>query len=46
MLGFHRRLRLSNKSRALQQAALSVMRKPEFRHPFYWSGFVLLGEGF
>jgi CHAT domain-containing protein/Tfp pilus assembly protein PilF len=46
MLDFHRRLRLSNKSRALQQAALSVMRKPEFRHPFYWSGFVLLGEGF
>jgi CHAT domain-containing protein len=46
MLEFHRRLRGSTKAKALQGAALSVMQKPQFRHPFYWSGFVLLGEGF
>jgi CHAT domain-containing protein/Tfp pilus assembly protein PilF len=51
MLAFHRRLRDSSKARdnskakALQAAALSVMRNPQYRHPFYWSGFVLLGEG-
>jgi CHAT domain-containing protein/Tfp pilus assembly protein PilF len=46
MVDFHRRLRREPKAKALQQAALSVMQKPEFRHPFYWSGFVLMGEGF
>lgn len=46
MLEFHRRVRRSDKAKALQQAALSVMQKPQFRHPFYWSGFVLMGEGF
>jgi CHAT domain-containing protein len=45
MLEFHRRLRGNNKAKALQGAALSVMRNPAYRHPFYWSGFVLLGEG-
>jgi CHAT domain-containing protein len=45
MLAFHRRLRDSTKAKALQGAALSVMRNPQYRHPFYWSGFVLLGEG-
>jgi CHAT domain-containing protein/tetratricopeptide (TPR) repeat protein len=45
MLDFHRRLRHQPKAKALQQAALTVMQKPEFRHPFYWSGFVLMGEG-
>jgi CHAT domain-containing protein len=46
MLGFHRNLQRSTKARALQQAALEVMKRPEYRHPFYWSGFVLMGEGF
>ena len=45
MLEFHRRLRGNNKAKALQSAALAVMRNPQYRHPFYWSGFVLLGEG-
>ncbi len=46
MLGFHRNLQRSTKARALQQAALEVMKRPEYRHPFYWSGFVLMGEGY
>ncbi len=46
MAGFHRRLRQYSKAKALQQAELAVMKKPEYRHPFYWSGFVLVGQGF
>jgi CHAT domain-containing protein/tetratricopeptide (TPR) repeat protein len=46
MAEFHKRVRRSEKAKALQAAALSVMQKPQFRHPFYWSGFVLMGEGF
>jgi CHAT domain-containing protein len=46
MLDFHRNLRRTNKAKAIQQAALHVMQNPQFRHPFYWSGFTLMGEGF
>jgi CHAT domain-containing protein len=46
MLGFHRNLKRSTKAKALQLAALDVMKNPGYRHPFYWSGFVLMGEGF
>jgi CHAT domain-containing protein len=30
-------------AQALQQAQQSMIRNPKFRHPFYWSGFVLTG---
>jgi CHAT domain-containing protein/tetratricopeptide (TPR) repeat protein len=33
------------KGEALRQAALKVMKNPQTRHPFYWAGFVLVGEG-
>lgn len=33
------------KAEALQQAALKLMRNAETRHPFYWAGFVLVGDG-
>jgi CHAT domain-containing protein len=46
MLDFHRSLRHTSKAKAIQEAALHVMQNPQFRHPFYWSGFVLMGEGF
>ena len=46
MLGFHRNLKRSTKAKALQLAALDVMKNPGYRHPFYWSGFVLMGQGF
>jgi CHAT domain-containing protein len=31
---------------ALRQAMLTVMHKPEYRHPFYWAGFIIVGQGF
>ena len=46
MLEFHRNLKRSSKVKALQQAQMAVMKQPGYRHPFYWSGFVLMGEGF
>ena len=53
MLGFHRLLKpvLDGgapfaRARALQQAAVAVMRMPEYRHPFYWAAFVMVGDGY
>jgi CHAT domain-containing protein/tetratricopeptide (TPR) repeat protein len=51
MLGFHRQLRSPakasrpTKAEALRQAALKLLKRPETRHPFYWAGFVLVGDG-
>jgi CHAT domain-containing protein len=49
MVNFHRGLIGSPgskpaKSEALRQAALKLMRSPETSHPFYWAGFVLVGD--
>jgi CHAT domain-containing protein len=30
---------------AMRQAALKVMKDPEYVHPFYWGGFVVVGDG-
>jgi CHAT domain-containing protein/Tfp pilus assembly protein PilF len=49
MVRFHRLLKQSsftNKAKALQQAALAVMKDSQYRHPFYWAGFVMVGAGF
>ncbi len=54
MVEFHRQLKLqiSNPSgyfsaaRALREAALKLQRTSEYRHPFYWAGFVVAGKGF
>ena len=46
MLGFHRNVQHEGKAAALRQAELAVMKNPEYRHPFYWSSFVLVGQGF
>jgi CHAT domain-containing protein len=32
------------KADSLQEAALRVMKDGRYRHPFYWSGFVLVGS--
>lgn len=32
------------KTDALRQAALKLMRNPATSHPFYWAGFVLIGD--
>ena len=53
MVSFHRGLILQplagkpkpSKTEALRQAALRLMRNSETRHPFYWAGFVLVGQG-
>jgi CHAT domain-containing protein len=50
MINFHRALIASTKTKAgkteaLRQAALKLMRNPETSHPFYWAGFVLVGDG-
>jgi CHAT domain-containing protein len=53
MVNFHRAL-ISHpgtgkakltKSEALRQAALKLMKNAETSHPFYWAGFVLVGDG-
>ena len=35
----------TTKADALRQAALKLMKNAETSHPFYWAGFVLVGEG-
>ncbi|HKV34788.1 MAG TPA: CHAT domain-containing tetratricopeptide repeat protein [Pyrinomonadaceae bacterium] len=53
MVSFHRSLisprapqqSKPSKTDALRQAALKLMRNPETSHPFYWAGFVLVGDG-
>ena len=50
MLGFHQGLMASSKAKmtkaeALRQAALKLMKNPGASHPFYWAGFVLVGDG-
>lgn len=47
MLGFHRALLQPGRMRsaaAMRQAARALMATPRFRHPFYWAGFVVVGE--
>lgn len=53
MVNFHRAIipraevgkAKTTKTEALRQAALKLMKNPETRHPFYWAGFVLIGDG-
>jgi CHAT domain-containing protein len=50
MLGFHSQLQTprsagrQTKAECLRQAALKLMKNPETNHPFYWAGFVLVGD--
>jgi CHAT domain-containing protein len=48
MLAFHRELRsggVKSKAASLRNAALELMKRPDYRHPYYWAGFHLLGNG-
>lgn len=53
MLAFHEALKpgmLATNSepgtaKALRQAALKLIRQERYRHPFYWAGFVVVGDG-
>ena len=33
-----------SKAEALRQAQLSLLNSPQYKHPYYWSGFVLVGN--
>ena len=54
MVEFHKQLqaknakgeRLHTKAEALRQAALMMLKQPNYRHPFHWASFVLVGDGF
>lgn len=51
---FHRQLKTRMKSKparlgtaqALRAAALKMLRGGQYRHPFWWAGFVVIGDGF
>lgn len=51
MINFHGRLKDQTstdgftKANALRQAALELMKDQRFRHPFFWAGFVMIGNG-
>jgi CHAT domain-containing protein len=52
MVEFHRLLQTSKdgsasigKAEALRRAALQLMADPKYKHPFFWSGFVVVGDG-
>ncbi len=48
MLEFHRQLLTGkgiSKSEALRRASLKLMKMPQYKHPSYWAGFVMIGDG-
>lgn len=46
MQGFYRHYLAGDaKAEALRKAIIEVKSKPEYTHPRYWAGFVLIGEG-
>lgn len=45
MIAFHRGLeRHLSKAEALRHAEMKLEHDPQHRHPFYWAGFILLGN--
>ena len=54
MVAFHRAFEgrvkagepIKGKAAALRDAMLELSHTPEYRHPFYWSAFQLLGDGY
>ena len=52
MLAFHRNLRpaearpLTGRAEALRSAVLELLRTPGYSHPYYWAGFVMIGNGY
>lgn len=41
----NRRVSKANRPDALRDAARKSMKNSSFRHPFYWAGFVMIGNG-
>ena len=54
MVSFHRNLKSASggagyamtKAEALRQAELKLLRTKGYQHPFFWAGFVVMGDGF
>ncbi len=48
MRNFHRNVRSdpTRAASALQKTIVSMLKTKEYRHPFYWAGFVVLGDAF
>jgi CHAT domain-containing protein len=47
MIHFYRRLKRdggASKADALRMAALTIMKDGRYRHPFYWAGFIIVGD--
>jgi CHAT domain-containing protein len=45
MLAFHRNLQSgSSKSEGLRQASMKLMADKKYNHPFYWAGFIVVGD--
>ena len=46
MVAFHKELRAGRaRADALARAMRSQMRQPQWRHPFYWAAFAVIGDG-
>jgi CHAT domain-containing protein/Tfp pilus assembly protein PilF len=53
MTAFHQKLRSrrrssnpqDSKAEALRQATLGLLASRDYQHPYYWSGFVMVGDG-
>ena len=48
MIEFHRNLLSADKvskAQALRQASLKLLKTERYRHPFYWAGFIVMGDG-
>ncbi len=49
MVGLHRRLAATpaaSPAEALRASAASLLASDRYRHPFYWAGFIAVGDGF
>jgi CHAT domain-containing protein len=54
MVEFHRQLKVRMQNpksslgaaQALRASALKMLRGRQYRHPFYWAGFIVVGDGF
>jgi CHAT domain-containing protein len=47
MVDFHRNFKANmNKPEALRQAALKLLHTEQYRHPFYWAPFIVVGDVF
>jgi CHAT domain-containing protein len=36
---------LSGRAEALRKAEFELLASPQYKHPFYWAGFVIIGGG-